>query len=74
MKSYCTLLFFFPGLDGLPLPTTPSTGCYVLNSWNIPATEQITRGRQSQGDRLSRPDQHLMELNAELMINDPAST
>jgi len=30
---------FFPGLDGLPLPTTPSTRCQVLDSWMTPATE-----------------------------------
>jgi len=25
----------FPGLDGLPLPTTPITGYQMLDSWRI---------------------------------------
>jgi len=32
------LNLFFPGLDGIALATTPSTGCQVLDSWNIPVT------------------------------------
>ena len=36
----CTNFFInYPRLDGLPLPTTPSTGCQVLDSWRVPATE-----------------------------------
>jgi len=31
--------FFSPRLDGLPLPTTPSTSCYVLDSRTTPASE-----------------------------------
>ena len=48
-------MIFFPGLDGLPLPTTPSTSCYVLDSRTTPASSW---NKSLKGPSRHRPDRH----------------
>jgi len=48
----CNLSITDP-LDGVLLPTTPSTGCQVLDSWRVPATE-IVRVPGARGPSISQ--------------------
>ena len=50
-------LIFFPGLDGLPLSTTPALAVKCWTAGGYQPLKQINRGSQTQGDPRNRPDQ-----------------
>jgi len=51
------LYTIFPGCCPCLPPPALAVKCWIAGIYHA-ATEQTTQGRQSQGDPLSRPDQH----------------
>jgi len=54
--SCATTKFFFSRLDGLPLPTTPSTGCQCWTAGGYQQLKQFTQERLKQGDPRNTTD------------------
>ena len=66
------LYYFFPRLDGLPLPTTPSTRCQVLDNWMTPANEM--KSLEHRDDPRNMLAQRLLTLDDYWTIYEPSNT